>query len=846
MAGLPKTKNLIRFGVKKQLTIMVKLLLFIYVSIQLTVSPLEASKKFLASLAKASPNDEIVAIIKMEKIDKTDNLFRNRKNYLRMLSAKTSASQQDLEKYLVKESNTGGVTAYRKFLLFNGFVVVGKAEVIKEIAKRTDVWEVHENYIYSVPDVRNAPYNQSNNEVEWGIDRIKADRVWQKYGYKGSNVKIGHLDTGVDAYHSDIEGKIADWAEFNYIGREVADSLPHDSAEHGTHTAGILVGGNSSGKYIGAAPDAKLLSAMVISGGTGSFAQIIAGMEWVIDPDGNPDTDDGADVVSMSIGAGGTYNELVEPIDNLIAAGILPVASIGNYGPGYTSSPGNIPSCFGVGAVDIYDDAAYFSSGEKVNWNYEPYIGNWTKPDVSAPGVRIKSSIPGNEYANLSGTSMACPLVAAAAALLVQANPELTPQQIKTILGMTSQDVGDEGKDTRFGWGIIDAYQAVQIALGGEAPSDDLDNSYLLPPMAYIYSPVQGKSVYGDAVSVIAGATASTEEVLFQYKAADEDEWKDISEAITKEPYSLYWDVTSLTPGSYQLRAVARSSNQTSSLDNEGIEIGISPNNPDIAEYGVIEVNPYNYHKRVETVAANQESEVIVADGTSVIIPPGTIPQNTKIEITNIKPEELTDVLPASESSTKGIGIYRKIEFEDGTHIFPHDISLVLPYVDDNDDGKVDGSDIDSSHLSIYYLKVDDNDKPVQWVKIEEEDYNSSIKKSVKRGMTKKSVNIRVNHFTLFAIMSHAPKDDLNEMIVYPNPSYNGADITFEGLTETTRIRIYTVSAGLVLDTEVNSQGNYVWKLKNDDGEKVSSGVYFYLVTTKSGQTKKGKLAVMR
>jgi len=127
-------------------------------------------------------------------------------------------------------------------------------------------------------------------------------------------------------------------AEFDANGNKIVGSVPHDSDQHGTHTTGTMIGGTASGYHIGVAPGANLIHGLVIPGGSGSFTQVAAGMEWIIDPDDNPMTDDGAQVVNMSLGATGTYTQMVAPTDNMAAAGVFPSFSIGNSGPGASTS----------------------------------------------------------------------------------------------------------------------------------------------------------------------------------------------------------------------------------------------------------------------------------------------------------------------------------------------------------------------------------------------------------------------------------------------------------------------------------------------------------------------------
>jgi hypothetical protein len=192
---------------------------------------------------------------------------------------------------------------------------------------------------------------------------------------------------------------------------------------------------------------------------------------------------------------------------------------------------------------------------------------------------------------------MAAPHVAGTVALIKEANPDLTVSQIKTILTVTSKDLGDAGKDTRYGWGLINAYEAVSLAVSGDIPEniEDYDPG---KPWAYIVSPKSNQSIWGDAVTVVAGATINTTRVAFQYKLVSgysEAHWITCGED-SKAPFSIYWDVTDLRQGVYRVRAVAYDAKGNTSIESSGIKILVYSNSSDILEYGDKDVNPIAAH----------------------------------------------------------------------------------------------------------------------------------------------------------------------------------------------------------------------------------------------------------
>jgi subtilisin family serine protease len=284
------------------------------------------------------------------------------------------------------------------------------------------------------------------------------------------------LDTGVDPEHLDLKDKVKAWAEFDFDGKEVPNSKPRDTDQHGTHCAGTLVGGNASGQWVGVTPDAKVAAALVLNGeqgGIGTDAQILAGIDWAIKQ--------GVDVISMSLG-GLTFDPeprptYTEAIITALMAGIPVVTAIGNEGSQTTGLPGNDIFAFAVGATDHRDQVAGFSGGRTHIIYKSDFLQPellplpYSKPDISAPGVAIKSSIPGGEWASFNGTSMATPHVAGAIALLLSATSireKVGPNEraflIQDLLTGSVEELGESGKNHRFGFGRLDVLRAIGFA----------------------------------------------------------------------------------------------------------------------------------------------------------------------------------------------------------------------------------------------------------------------------------------------------------------------------------------------------------------------------------------------
>jgi subtilisin family serine protease len=263
--------------------------------------------------------------------------------------------------------------------------------------------------------------------LDRSVPQIGAPVAW-KAGYDGTGVTVGILDTGIDATHPDLAGRIAGVQNFT----DAPDT--DDMVGHGTHVASIIAGSGaaSGGRYRGVAPGAKLLIGKVCGTESCSESSILAGMQWAAPQ---------ATVINMSLGGQDTpdVDPLEQAVNDLTARyGTLFVIAAGNDGVAPVSSPGSADSALTVGAVDHDNKIADFSSrGPRL-------ADEAVKPDITAPGVDIVAAraahgtigdpAPVAGYVSLSGTSMATPHVAGAAAILTQEHPGWTPRQRKTAL----------------------------------------------------------------------------------------------------------------------------------------------------------------------------------------------------------------------------------------------------------------------------------------------------------------------------------------------------------------------------------------------------------------------------
>ena len=285
--------------------------------------------------------------------------------------------------------------------------------------------------------------------VTWGIAKLGVEALWHT-GITGRGVKVAHLDTGVDADHPTLRGAVGAFAFFDEQG--ILDEFqpnPFDSEEHGTHTAATIVGRPVNGQHVGVAPGATLLCAGVIEGGIVQ-TRILKGMQWAIEQ--------GARVVNISVGVRGYSNEFLLLTQRLRLANVLPVFAVGNEGANSSRSPGNYAEALSVGAIDPDDAVPQFSSSDTIN-------ASITVPDLVAPGTSIESAMPGGGYLSMSGTSMSTPHISGLAALLLEANPEATTDQLEQAILSSCRPVGGALRE-REGVGMPSASDALARILG--------------------------------------------------------------------------------------------------------------------------------------------------------------------------------------------------------------------------------------------------------------------------------------------------------------------------------------------------------------------------------------------
>ncbi|WP_416307713.1 S8 family serine peptidase [Neptunicella sp. SCSIO 80796] len=420
-----------------------------------SLSTKPSHNKYIVELKEQSISQKLAAR-KGARSSKTVSNFKARVN-----------AEQTEFKTAIQQQFQNQVTVGRQFQqLLNAVVISAEPSQIETLSKFQSVKRIYKEVRHRITSVEDVTdYNVIN------VNQLRISQLAES-DIDGKGIKVAIVDTGVDYTHPDLGGCFGPeckvYGGYDFVNK---DEDPFDDESHGTHVAGIVA---ANGNLKGIAPAANLL-AIKVCGEQGYCynSDIIAGLEFALDPDGEPSTDDGADIVNMSLGSTSEDSALTNAVNHLVDMGITVVVSAGNDGPNdntFSSASKNligspadsekaITVAASVGGQSIADFSTrgYPSSGAEI-----------LKPEVAAPGVSIKSTIPGGGYANYSGTSMSSPMVAGVVALLKQIAPERTPEQLKAALMSTAKPIENDIRSE--GAGLIDALAAAELPVNFSIP----------------------------------------------------------------------------------------------------------------------------------------------------------------------------------------------------------------------------------------------------------------------------------------------------------------------------------------------------------------------------------------
>ena len=355
-----------------------------------------------------------------------------------------------------------------------------------------------------IEPIEKRPAPPVQQAVEWGVQMIKAPDVWA-LGVRGKGITVATIDTGLDISHPAVAKgwrQQAGWKD----PTQTCTSAPCDNNGHGTHVTGSILGDDGQGNQIGVAPEAQTIACKGCASASCASSTLLTCAQWVLDPFEDGSGRARAHVVNNSWGGAGGDQWFRDTVRGWVAAGLFPAFANGNRGPGCTtaSSPGDYPESFAVGAVDRNSAIAGFSSRGPSSTD------GAVKPNLAAPGVEIRSSIPGGQYAAWNGTSMATPHVAGAVALLWSGVPAALGRVAETRRAMEDtarrqvlrlcNETGDIPNNA-YGFGILDAKAAYDKLRGAPPPPPPPEPPTLtiLGPLPRFWCPVevpfQGRSL---------------------------------------------------------------------------------------------------------------------------------------------------------------------------------------------------------------------------------------------------------------------------------------------------------------------------------------------------------------
>ncbi len=429
--------------------------------------------RLAAALASAPPAEKMSIMVTLaDRVDLrtfADSATATRKSRLiRALQDHAANAQKPVKAFLARR----GIPAVTSLWVINGVATNAAASVILELADFPGVEKVELDHAFA--GNANVDYTLSppvfaddtaDAQDSWNLSAIHVPQLWE-LGYTGQGIVVASMDTGVAVNHPALRGK---WRGGNnsWYDPYAEHETPTDPLGHGTLTMGIVVGGkDAAGTWIGVAPGAQWIAVKMFNDTRqATLRHVHEAFQWLLDPDGDLETDDAPDIVVCPWGfahsAGVCTDDLQYDVQVLKTAGLALVFSAGNKGPAAATSqsPANYPEGFAVGAVSPSLELVPGSSCGPSACDGTIY------PEVVAPGGQIQTTCVFRDtqqtgYTRVSGTSVAAPHVAGAMALLLSAFPDLSVESLESALLESARDLGPAGPDNQYGYGLVNALEA--------------------------------------------------------------------------------------------------------------------------------------------------------------------------------------------------------------------------------------------------------------------------------------------------------------------------------------------------------------------------------------------------
>ncbi|MGW0929755.1 S8 family serine peptidase [Streptomyces sp. NPDC002644] len=446
--------------------------------------PAKAEKSVLEEFEDGGKTTFWVNLAQDADLTRADRLTDKTARGAEVLRSKKETAEESQADVLAVARENGAEA--RSFWIINTVQVTAGEAVAEKIAALPEVESIRADRGIKLDEPEKGERENRVSGVEWNIDAVNAPDVWEGDGVRGEGIVVANVDSGVDHTHpaltASYRGRNGDGTfshDYNWFdpASVCAGGNPCDNNDHGTHTMGTMVGDDGGANQIGVAPGATWIAAKGCESNSCSDASLLASGEWILAPTdragNNPRPEMAPDVVNNSWGGSGFDPWYQEIVDSWRAAGIFPAFSNGNNGSSCSTSgsPGTYVSSYSTGAFDVNGAIASFSSRG-------PGEAGTVKPNIAAPGVNVRSSVPGG-YDSFNGTSMASPHTAAAVALIWSASPQLRGdvEATEELLDQTAVDTenlqcgGTAARNNVFGEGKLDVRAAVDNAPRGPVGS---------------------------------------------------------------------------------------------------------------------------------------------------------------------------------------------------------------------------------------------------------------------------------------------------------------------------------------------------------------------------------------